>query len=486
MNGRRAVVGLALLCTAVLCACAAPAASALGTTAFTCKEGASSATKFSDAHCTKASAEGKFGHAEVAVGTETAFTATNGQTASETTAATPLVIRSVTEKLEIEVECTGVTASGSLTGGEFSGEMYVSGTSTFAITACTVLKPTAISCVVTGGKLEPKALSQTTLGQGEKIRFGPASGTAILTFKLEKCTTGSLNKEYTLEGSWKASRSGTTLTSTHAGTTTDGTLTLNKEKAGLASAITLRAKKAGGGEGETPLAFTYSTEEPKLGTTAFTCKAGAETLRRFSDAHCAQEQIGGGFGHVTVENAIETPLSVTNAKTASETTAAAPFKLKGLLKGVFEFEISCTGASGTGGVVNSKSGEEMVTSGTVTLSMSGCTAPKPSGQECKVKEEKFSTEKLAFTSLAQGMSLRLQPAVGVTFATFTIENCKTATINAIYQMVGTWNVTPSGATLSSTHAGVTEQNSLKIGTKAGIETTLTLSAKETPLAFTTG
>jgi hypothetical protein len=53
MYGRRAVVGLSLLCALVFCAFAAPSAQALkGTTITTCKQVGSGAT-FQDEHCTK-------------------------------------------------------------------------------------------------------------------------------------------------------------------------------------------------------------------------------------------------------------------------------------------------------------------------------------------------------------------------------------------------------------------------------------------------
>ncbi|HET7445872.1 MAG TPA: hypothetical protein VFJ57_14575, partial [Solirubrobacterales bacterium] len=46
--------------------------------------------------------------------------------------------------------------------------------------------------------------------------------------------------------------------------------------------------------------------------------------------------------------------------------------------------------------------------------------------------------------------------------------------NNTFPVTGSLKLTPSGATLTTTHAGITEQNTLKFGgVKAGLESSLT-------------
>jgi hypothetical protein len=52
MTGRRAIIGLSLICALAFAAFGAANASALGTTQFTCKPGTGAG--FSEAHCTSA------------------------------------------------------------------------------------------------------------------------------------------------------------------------------------------------------------------------------------------------------------------------------------------------------------------------------------------------------------------------------------------------------------------------------------------------
>jgi hypothetical protein len=79
MIGRRAIVGLSLLCALMFSAMAVQSAIAatksVRTTAFTCKKEATKKFRFSDEDCTKESAtkEGQFEHVEIAKGTTTSL-----------------------------------------------------------------------------------------------------------------------------------------------------------------------------------------------------------------------------------------------------------------------------------------------------------------------------------------------------------------------------------------------------------------------------
>lgn len=75
MNGRRPVLGIAMLCALVLSAFSAASASA-NDTAYACEAGGSG---FSDAHCLSEGGSG-FHHQEIAVNTPVATTSTNANT----------------------------------------------------------------------------------------------------------------------------------------------------------------------------------------------------------------------------------------------------------------------------------------------------------------------------------------------------------------------------------------------------------------------
>jgi hypothetical protein len=86
MTGRRAAIGLSVLCALALSAFAAPSAMALkGTTAFTCQpelKPTETTKGFEDEHCTKAltGTKVKFVHSEIAPNTKTLVTVTNNET----------------------------------------------------------------------------------------------------------------------------------------------------------------------------------------------------------------------------------------------------------------------------------------------------------------------------------------------------------------------------------------------------------------------
>jgi hypothetical protein len=114
MNGRRAVIGLSLLCALLFSAFAAQSASAtVGTTAFTCVEGGNK--DFADAHCDEAveAGKGKFGHAEIGEET-TSVELTNAKTTNKTTEAKHALLKSTSGGIAIEITCATVLGEGSL------------------------------------------------------------------------------------------------------------------------------------------------------------------------------------------------------------------------------------------------------------------------------------------------------------------------------------------------------------------------------------
>jgi hypothetical protein len=115
-------------------------------------------------------------------------------------------------------------------------------------------------------------------------------------------------------------------------------------------------------------------------------------------------------------------------------------------------------------------------SGTGTLVYTGCMVLKPAGKECVVKGGSVTTEKLAGTTKAQAANkLKITPAEGETFAKITLDKCTVASLNNTFPVTGSLIADVSGATSTSTEAGVTTQNTLKFGgNKAGLGGALTI------------
>jgi hypothetical protein len=145
MNGRRAVIGLSLLCALAFNAFAAPSAQA-GTTVFTCvKDGG--AKDFTEPHCAKNGHDNgnKYGHVGFA-GT-TKWVSTNKKTANTTTEHTTDILKGTLAGAAAEISCTKADGSGSLTNETVGGKMAVSKFWVIIWSECTVNKPTK-GCVV--------------------------------------------------------------------------------------------------------------------------------------------------------------------------------------------------------------------------------------------------------------------------------------------------------------------------------------------------
>jgi hypothetical protein len=199
---------------------------------------------------------------------------------------------------------------------------------------------------------------------------------------------------------------------------------------------------------------------------AFTCSPTAAS-KTFSDAHCLSAG-GTNFGHVAI--AETTSVEATNANTASATTAAQPWKLEGFDAGINTL-IECTTASGTGSLTNQAAFVE----GTGFLHFTGCVVLIPINSGCVVKEGKVDTEELSATTNGQPANkLKVQPVAGAKLAGVTIESCKVAGLNNTTPLTGSLVADTSGATVTTTIAGVLGQKTLKYaGANAGVEGALT-------------
>jgi len=275
MNGRRAVIGLCMLCALLVSAIGAQSASAkeFGTTAWTCKaKSPTGGVGFSKEHCKPSDAVttgALFEHKEIPVNTVTELTGSNAKTNAETNGPEPTVLASTRAGLELELEATGVAASGSPTmvnktkvNAKGETEMYAEGEGAILYTGVTVKKPASSGCtvwkeeeagppVVHKGEKEvlTKALTATTEGQPSPtgteemfLNFKPKTGTTFATFFVTGCTTTSLNGTYTVTGSVKGRPEGATTNFTLADTKAQGTLRLGGQIAELKGKLTLSAR----------------------------------------------------------------------------------------------------------------------------------------------------------------------------------------------------------------------------------------------------
>lgn len=242
------------------------------------------------------------------------------------------------------------------------------------------------------------------------------------------------------------------------------------------------------------------------GTTSFTCKKKEGGGVGFSKSHCRPTDAvatGAQYSHVPIAPNTATELKISGETTNGETEALT-------LKLSTAFEVNVGAISGVGVIENSfENPEEHFVRGETALKFNKVSVTSTLFKGCKIfsnnketnepgAEGEFETEPLAFTTKAQGDSLRVEtkiPAEPRVFAKFWIGKCaKENTFEHQYVLVGSVNGVPDGATLKFTHAQVTEQKSLKIGAAVvGINGSLTLSGKDvidppgsfTPLSFTT-
>lgn len=260
MNGRRAVIGLCMLCALAFSAFAAQGAAAAsnGTTAFTCVKGKGT---LRGEHClTTGTAAAEYGHVEIAENTTTELTGGNEKTKNETTESAPSILKETIGGVELELKATTVSGTGTMENKKdpVTGEHYAEGSGTIVYSNVEVVKPAGKECEVftdeefpvgsgkfiegAKGTIDAK-VKATTKAQGDFVKFEP-QGTAFATFWVT-CT---LKQVPALEGTWEITGSvkcpvnGATILCTHAETTTQNTLFGKGNKAGLEGALTLKGR----------------------------------------------------------------------------------------------------------------------------------------------------------------------------------------------------------------------------------------------------
>jgi len=277
MTGRRAVVGLCMLCALLVSAFAAQGASAVtkGTTAHTCVNAPGTYTpgtnKFEDAHCTKVNnSTGPFGHVEISAGKTTHAILTNTNTSADTKSAEPGFLKATVATIPIKLESTEIhSTKGWLENRtEPNGEHYAIGEGVIHFKGVTVKEP-ANCKVVQGaktGEVETTQLVAHTKGQEENmfLKFEPKAGVATAFAEFEIANNGGVcaaAQKVKIVGSVKCRPNGATCIFTHEDGTTQGTLRFGSAagpKAGLEGKITITAGEGKEEEGKTtnPIAAT--------------------------------------------------------------------------------------------------------------------------------------------------------------------------------------------------------------------------------------
>jgi hypothetical protein len=240
MNGRKAIVGLCALCALAVSAIAAQGASAVGTTAYTCKFGTGVGVTFSTVHCRASDGTGALGHFAIANGTTTEVRGESTDHAGKPIKGT---LVATVFGATVELEGSVFSAEGTMSNSEEGGEMLASGTGTGTFTEVKVAKPA--SCEVhTDEKPEPgevgvvhtEPVKATTKGQGDRVKFEAKEGNVLARFWITgaKCA---IHATFTLSGTVKGTPEGGTINFTEADTTAQNTLSLNGNKAGLSASL---------------------------------------------------------------------------------------------------------------------------------------------------------------------------------------------------------------------------------------------------------
>lgn len=251
----RTAAVVALLGVVAVSGIATGSASASNTTGFTCRATGLGGVGFSDSHCVTAVGSGAtFVHEALPENTSLPIAITNEGTPAATIKATVPKVG-----IPIAISCTTAAGKGifNTQGAVPPKEMYSWGSAEIKFSGCTVEMPTGSGCTVTSGTVNTKPLLFTTYEQGMGVKFGPETGTTLAAVEISGCTgvASAFNGTWPLSGSVVLTPHGTTLASTHAESTAQGTLTfIGGNVAGLTSNITF--KSTGGSGSGSGFGFT--------------------------------------------------------------------------------------------------------------------------------------------------------------------------------------------------------------------------------------
>lgn len=268
MTGRRAIVGLSLLCALVFCAFMAPSAAALqGTTAYVC-EPVEMAAAFGDEHCTEEAEGGEgFVHELIEPKQVLNAAATNVGTEFEPNISKLKTTIAGTE-VELQAEGFKTCKEAWLENSEREGKMYFHGEYCGEFTKVVVTKP-AGKCSVAGkaitlnvGVYEGGVLKNIKNEEIMWIDFIPSGGGLVFaTFELVDAACPFKNMKFKATGVVDANvkvagqpHDGSTLTFTTA--ETEKGLSVGTEKAAFEGTFTTYSP-----EGEEPALTATTTEK---------------------------------------------------------------------------------------------------------------------------------------------------------------------------------------------------------------------------------
>jgi hypothetical protein len=270
MIGRRAGLGLSLLCLLVFCAIGVQGASAApgkNTTGFTCVEKAEG--DFKDAHCDEKVplGEGKFAHVAIANGVATKLVVTNKGTKNATKESTPGILKGELAGAKLEIICETVSGEGTATNEEVGKEHKIKSSGTTKFTICKVIKPAKctvkepIEVAAEGEGVEELGAGKNEMGGEIKPAGG---GKTFISITLEGPECALKGTAFNVEGT--AIVTGTPLPAEkHSGSTgvltnamTKETLKIGGKPAEISAVVTARMAPVEGKE-QNPVSATTST-----------------------------------------------------------------------------------------------------------------------------------------------------------------------------------------------------------------------------------
>ncbi|HVQ59045.1 MAG TPA: hypothetical protein VMS60_09095 [Solirubrobacterales bacterium] len=262
MNGRRAVVGLCMLCALLVSAFAAQSASAItGTTAVTCaKTGAKQvgSETFNTEHCVPKEGAGEYEHYEIAEKTTTELSGNDGGNPEDNTK-----LKATLGGVATTLTSTELSGEGSMENlVDEDGEHYAHGTGTITYTGvtispftkCFVYTHDGSGTVGAQGVVDTTPLTATTTKQGHGLKFEPVNKVTKVFAKfwiLDKNKVGAggecaIHGTYTVTGSVIATPDGATAKTTHTKVTEQNTLKMGTGeptiKAGIEGSLTIKGR----------------------------------------------------------------------------------------------------------------------------------------------------------------------------------------------------------------------------------------------------
>lgn len=282
MSGRRAIIGLCMLCALAISAFAAQSASAVvvGTTAFTCKVPTGSdptpvGKPFSKGHCkdkegeSDTSESGTFRHVPFAEKTTTDLKVTGEGTGANTNVTAKQLFQTTVGGVGVKLEGEVSAIQGGLENLSESGKHFIHVHN--LILKYTGVEEKTLGCKVTGlpkkevGVIETKELTAKTLPEGHEVQFIPENAEGLFAeFELtEKAGCPGVIKVF---GTLKGQLNGATITSTEAGVTAEKSLRVNNKTlgpvAGYEGTATISGKDTTKGDTEFTALSPTTVETP--------------------------------------------------------------------------------------------------------------------------------------------------------------------------------------------------------------------------------